>query len=408
MEKEGYMKKPFDSLRYRYIAIIASSLFLAIGLVIFFVAGFVTGIDFGSGYSEEVRIAPLGFSCAYSGDKTMVLSAEAGVLSLTQRDERGVKTVQFSPDAYPLSGDIAEAMDDYGIEVTVKDPLLPSDNLIAGFGYPCRLSSDPMRVNFATDTVDITIEDMRAALSPLGNASVQTVGETSDAGFQIRISADEGETEADVEERVNNVLGDAFGSENIVVMRSDFVGPKFSSSLFRNSITGVLLALALILIYVAFRFRFAYAVSSIIALMHDVLAMLSFILIFRLEVSSTTIAAVLTIIGYSLNNTIVIFDRVRENIKQEKKLSVEDVISMSVRQSLTRTVITSLTTLFAIVPLAFLGSGDIQLFAINLTWGLVAGAYSSVFLAPAFLSFFHRVMPINIEKEKKEEEYSLV
>ena len=142
--------------------------------------------------------------------------------------------------------------------------------------------------------------------------------------------------------------------------------------------------------------------------MHDVLAMLSFILIFRLEVSSTTIAAVLTIIGYSLNNTIVIFDRIRENIKIEKKLDVESLISMSVRQSMTRTVITSLTTLFAIVPLAFRGSGDIQLFAINLTWGLIAGAYSSVFLAPAFLSFFHRIMPINVEKEKKEEEYSLV
>ena len=237
---------------------------------------------------------------------------------------------------------------------------------------------------------------------------MQTVGEASDAGFQIRVNAGENETQADIEGRVNSALGSAFGAENIVIMRADFVGPKFSSSLFRDSVLGVLLALALILVYVAFRFRFAYAVSSIIALMHDVLAMLSFILIFRLEVSSTTIAAVLTIIGYSLNNTIVIFDRIRENIKIEKKLDVESLISMSVRQSMTRTVITSLTTLFAIVPLAFLGSGDIQLFAINLTWGLIAGAYSSVFLAPAFLSFFHRIMPINVEKEKKEEEYSLV
>ena len=402
------MKKPFDSLRYRYIAIIASSLFIAAGAVMFFAKGFVTGIDFGSGYSEEVRIAPLGFSCSYSGNKTMVLSVESGALTLTMRDEAGVETVRFSPADYPLSGDIAEAMKGYGIDASIVDPLLPSENLIAGFGFPGRLSSDPMRINFATDTVDVTIEDAREALAPLGGASVQTVGESSDAGFQIRINAEEGETQSDVETRVNNVLGDAFGSGNIVVMRSDFVGPKFSSSLFRNSITGVLLALALILIYVAFRFRFAYAISSIIALMHDVLAMLSFILIFRLEVSSTTIAAVLTIIGYSLNNTIVIFDRVRENIKLNKKLDVEAIISMSVRQSMTRTVITSLTTLFAIVPLAFLGSGDIQLFAINLTWGLIAGAYSSVFLAPAFLSFFHRIMPIDIEKEKKEEEYSLV
>ena len=402
------MKKPFDSLRYRYIAIAASSIFILAGIVMFFAKGFVTGIDFGSGYSEEVRIAPLGFSVSYDGDKNAVLSAESGILTLTMRDPSGVEIISFRPEEYPLSGDIAEELELHGAEVSVKDPLLSSSNLIAGFGFPAVLSESPVRVNFATDTVDVRIEDVREALAPIGGASVQTVGEASDAGFQIRVNAGENETQADIEGRVNSALGSAFGAENIVIMRADFVGPKFSSSLFRDSVLGVLLALALILVYVAFRFRFAYAVSSIIALMHDVLAMLSFILIFRLEVSSTTIAAVLTIIGYSLNNTIVIFDRIRENIKIEKKLDVESLISMSVRQSMTRTVITSLTTLFAIVPLAFLGSGDIQLFAINLTWGLIAGAYSSVFLAPAFLSFFHRIMPINVEKEKKEEEYSLV
>ena len=206
----------------------------------------------------------------------------------------------------------------------------------------------------------------------------------------------------------SSLLFSAFGEENTVVLQSDFVGPKFSSSLFRDSITGLLIALVLILGYIAIRFRFSYAISSIIALFHDVLAMLSFILIFRLEVSSTTIAAVLTIIGYSINNTIVIFDRVRENLKLEKGKSVDDVIALSVRQSLTRTIMTSLTTLVAIVPLAILGSGDIQLFAINLTWGIIAGAYSSNFLAPAFLHYFHKIMPIDKENEKKEEEYSLV
>ena len=108
----------------------------------------------------------------------------------------------------------------------------------------------------------------------------------------------------------------------------------------------------------------------------------------------------LTIIGYSINNTIVIFDRVRENIKKEKGMDVDGIIALSVRQSLTRTVMTSLTTLVAIVPLAIFGSGDIQLFAVNLTWGIIAGAYSSNFLAPAFLHYFHRLMPIDAVKEK--------
>ena len=281
-------------------------------------------------------------------------------------------------------------------------------NVVTGFGFPAVLTSSPVKVNYATDTVDVTIEDVREALAPLGSVNVQTVGSQSEAIYQIRITVAEGDTQRDAEQKVNNLLFSAFGEKNTVVLQSDFVGPKFSSSLFRDSITGLLIALVLILGYIAIRFRFSYAISSIIALFHDVLAMLSFILIFRLEVSSTTIAAVLTIIGYSINNTIVIFDRVRENLKLEKGKSVDDVIALSVRQSLTRTIMTSLTTLVAIVPLAILGSGDIQLFAINLTWGIIAGAYSSNFLAPAFLHYFHKIMPIDKEKEKKEEEYSLV
>ena len=406
MEKK--MKEPFNSLKYRYIAMACSAIFIIAGIIMFFVAGFVTGIDFGSGYSEEIKVSPLGFSASYTGDKTAVLSVESGILTLTLRSPEGVETVSFDPVQYPLSGDVAAALEEHGIDTAVADPLLPSSNLIAGFGFPAVLSDTPVRVNYATDTVDVTIEDIREALSSLGSVNVQTVGKESDAGFQIKVNVEEGEGQSDVEARVNGALFSAFGEENIVIMRADFVGPKFSSSLFRDSVLGIALALVLILGYIAVRFRIAYALSSILALVHDVLAMLSFILIFRLEVSSTTIAAVLTIIGYSLNNTIVIFDRIRENVKTEKRLTVSEIISMSVRQSMTRTVITSLTTLFAIVPLAFLGSGDIQLFAVNLTWGLLAGAYSSVFLAPAFLLIFNRFMPVNVEKEKKEEEYSLV
>ena len=207
---------------------------------------------------------------------------------------------------------------------------------------------------------------------------------------------------------MNSALSAAFGSENVVVMQSDFVGPKFSSSLLKSSCYAILLAILLILLYISLRFRLSYAISSIIALFHDVLMMLALIVIFRLEVSATTIAAILTIIGYSLNNTIVIFDRVRENVAENPKESVDSLINLSVRQSLTRTIITSLTTLCAIVPLAIFATGDIKLFAINLTWGIVVGAYSSNFIASGLLSLFNRVSPINKVKEKKREDYSLV
>lgn len=399
--------RQLNVLRYRFIAMGASGAFILIGIVLFFILGFNLGIDFGSGYAEEFQVAPLGFSVSYSGPGQAELSIEGGALALSIRDSHGVDTAVFNPAGYPLSGDVAAGLEEKGCDVTLADPSLPSVNIVTGFGFPASLSS-PVRVNFATDTVDVTIEDIREALSGI-DVDVQMVGDEADGRYQIRTEILEGEDQQAAERRIGTPLAAAFGAENIVVLRSDFVGSRFSSSLFSDSLLGLAIALALILLYVSIRFRFAYAISAIIALCHDVLAMLSFILIFRLEVSATTVAAVLTIIGYSLNNTIVIFDRVRENIKADRTADVDDQIARSARQSVTRTMITSLTTLFAILPLAILGSGDIQLFAINLTWGIVAGTYSSMFLAPAFLHYASRRMPINVEKEKKEEEeYSLV
>lgn len=394
-------------LRYRFIAMGASGLLIVVGIILFFVLGFNTGIDFGSGYSERIQIAPVGFTVSYPETDNAVLSVNNRTLELTIRSSDGVAVTSFTEDVYPTTAEIVDKLNSLGLDAVLYSEER-TGNVVTGFGFPAVLTSSPVKVNYATDTVDVTIEDVREALAPLGSVNVQTVGSQSEAIYQIRITVAEGETQRDAEQKVNNLLFSAFGEENTVVLQSDFVGPKFSSSLFRDSITGLLIALVLILGYIAIRFRFSYAISSIIALFHDVLAMLSFILIFRLEVSSTTIAAVLTIIGYSINNTIVIFDRVRENLKLEIGKSVDDVIALSVRQSLTRTIMTSLTTLVAIVPLAILGSGDIQLFAINLTWGIIAGAYSSNFLAPAFLHYFHKIMPIDKEKEKKEEEYSLV
>ena len=404
------MKKPFDVLDYRIAAIAVSSLFILAGLAVFIVLGFNTGIDFGSGYSERISIAPVGFTVSYAGDENAVLSVENSMLVLTKRGSGGVTRTVFDPSLYRTTDDIVDALCDEGADaelVRSED----SRNLITGFGYPITLSDEKSHVNYATDTVDVSIEDIREALADIDSVNVQTVGRESDAIYQIRIPVDEESTRGDAERVVSNALSDAFGSENIVIMQSDYVGPKFSSSLFRDSILALLIALVLILGYVALRFRLSYSLSAIIALFHDVLSMLSFVLIFRLEVSSTTIAAVLTIIGYSINNTIVIFDRVRENIKDAKGAvgDVDGLIALSVRQSVTRSVMTSLTTLVAIVPLAVFSSGDIKLFAINLTWGIIIGAYSSNFLAPAFLHYFHRIMPIDKMKEKKEEEeYSLV
>ena len=402
-------KKPFGVLRYKFIAFGVSLAFILAGIIVFFVCGgFNTGIDFGSGYSERVQIAPLGMTVRYSGPETATLSVSSNTLTLQFRSSSGVRSYSYSPESYPTVGDLAKAMESDGAEVSVRDGSLMTADLVSGFGFPATLASSWTRLNFATPTRDVYIEDVRSALASLGNANIQTLGAASSGYFQVRVNVEDGESQESIEQKVSSALYSAFGEENVVVMQSDFVGPKFSSSLIKSSVYAILIAIALVLVYIALRFRIAYAVSSIVALFHDVLMMLSLIAVFRLEVSSTTIAAILTIIGYSLNNTIVIFDRVRENPKEMKKSGVDDVIDLSVRQSLTRTVITSLTTLFAIVPLAIFASGDIKLFAINLTWGILVGAYSSNFIAPGLLSILNKVWPINAEKARKAEDYSLV
>ena len=401
--------KDIDVLKFKVPALIFSSLFIVAGIIVFILLGFNAGIDFGSGYSESVQIAPLGMTVSYEGSESAVLSVSGTTLTLTFRSASGVEEKEFPSSLYPTVGELGAALAASGLNVKVVDPTLCTENLVSGFGYPMTLTTSPGRINFSTEGEDVTISSLRSALSEIDGVKVQTVGDKNSGAFQVRVLLKENEGQSEAERRINGELSKVYGEENIVVLQSDFVGPKFSSSLFRSSVIAILIAFVLILLYISVRFRISYALSSIIALIHDVLMMLSFVVILRLEVSSTTIAAVLTIIGYSLNNTIVIFDRVRENIKENRGSDPASMVSWSVRQSFTRTFITTLTTLFAIVPLSIFSTGDIRNFAINLIWGLVVGAYSSSIIAPALLMVFHRKFPIDKIKEKKEEEeYSLV
>lgn len=398
------MKRNLPIIKNRYISIAISLVLLLVGIVCFFLFdGFNKGIDFESGLSEQIQIAPVGLKLSYVGDDDLTLSVSANHLVLTKRGVSGVKVTEFSETAYPLVDDIAKALSlEQGIAVEVVDGSLKTADLVSGFGFPATLSSAPISVNFASPGTDVTIDQIRDALKGR-SVNVQTVGALNKGIFLLKLSVQEGDTQDSMENDIKQSLSNAFSAENVVILQSDFVGPKFSSTLISSSIKAVLIAVLLILAYIWIRFRFSYAISAIIALLHDVLMMLSFIVVFRLEVSSTTIAAVLTIIGYSLNNTIVIFDRIRENVQLYKSKKIDECIDFSVTQSLTRTVITSLTTLFAVVPLAIFSTGAIQLFAYNLVWGIIAGTYSSNFLAPAFLHWFNKVKPINVEKIKKPE-----
>lgn len=243
-------------------------------------------------------------------------------------------------------------------------------------------------VQIDPDTTSATIEQVRSSLASISGVQVQTLGADGEQRYSIRVLA----ADQDAGEAVNlgadvlSILRNEFGDAAVTEESSEFVGPQFSANLAQQTflLTGV--ALGLILLYIWVRFRLAYAVSAIVPLIHDVAFMLVFIGAFQIEVSTATVAAVLTVIGYSLNDTIVIFDRIRENEGLMRGAGFYEVVNTSITQSLTRTLITSLTTLLAVIAIFIFSTGTIQDFALNLIVGVVVGTYSSIAIAsPALL-----------------------
>ena len=394
------LKKDIPVIKLRWYSWALAGVLLlagAISLVAF--GGFNLGVDFESGLSQRIQIAPVGLEVTYNGNKDAVLSISGSALSLEVRGDEGVSTTSFRFAAYPTAKDLASALAGVAqVSATAVDGSLKSEDLLSGYGFPATLSATPTRLNFQS-TGKASIEDVRSALASLGNVKVQTVGSATSQTFQVRLGIKDNSTQSSMEDEVKAALAAHFGEGDVVVLQSDYIGPKFSATLLSSSILAIVVAMALILVYVWIRFRFAYAVSSLIALLHDILMMLTIISLLRLEFSSTTIAALLTIIGYSLNNTIVIFDRVRENVMLNKDVSLSAHINRSVTQSMSRTVMSAVTTLVAILPLAIFASGDIQLFAVNMGFGILFGTYSSNLLAPAMLYWISKAQKkANVEK----------
>ncbi|MGI6466101.1 MAG: protein translocase subunit SecF [Sphaerochaetaceae bacterium] len=396
-------KKIYPITKYRFFALALSLLLLIAGVVAFITfGGFNLSIDFQSGFSQRVQIAQEAVSFTYSGEESVTLNLSGQILTLITRDSSGTKYQEFPLSEYPTVGSLANKVSQEvsGVKAVAVDPNSKSSDLITGFSLPATLSDQPFSLNGTnpTTTSYVTIDQVREALD--SGAQVQVVGEAHRQVFQLRLSNDDNLTEQELSKSVLDSLENSFGKNSIVVLQSDFVGPKYSSSLVSGSILIVVVAIALILLYIWFRFKLTYALASIINLIHDTFVLIGFIVIFQLEVSTTTIAAILTIIGYSLNNVIVIFDRVRENRVILKKISFSELLDTSVSQSLTRTLYSSLTTALAILPLAIFASGTIQLFAIEMVFGIVVGAYSSNLFAPAILMWISKEKEIKGEVKK--------
>lgn len=259
-----------------------------------------------------------------------------------------------------------------------------------GFNYGVEFQPGlSLQVKVLPDKAKATTGTVIKALSAVNGYQVQGIGNSADQVFDIKVRQPRTGAPADFSQSMTNtVMGDlekAFGSGSVVSQSSVFVGPRFSSDLTRQIALMVILTVAVILVYLSFRFRFAYAVGAVVATLHDTLMMIAFIGALQIEISTAIIAAVLTIIGYSLNDTIVVFDRIRENEKLMRESTFISVIDTSITKSLSRTIVTSFTTFLAVLAIFVFTTGSIQDFALALIIGIVWGTYSSIFIASPVL-----------------------
>ncbi len=239
---------------------------------------------------------------------------------------------------------------------------------------------------------DVNIEDVRRELRGIGmgDSTIQHYGSKDE--ILIRMMRSPKRVEG-LQGEIIKALEVVYGQGNIELRRTEVVGPQVGAALRKQAALAMAYALIGILIYITIRFEFRFAVAAILALVHDVLITLGAFAVTNKELSLPVIAAFLTIVGYSLNDTIVVFDRIRENLKLFRRESYEAVFNRSINETLSRTILTSLTTMLVVLALFFLGGEVIHDFAFALLVGIVVGTYSSIFVASPILVFWQRLMP---------------
>tara|TARA_B100001057_G_scaffold486790_1_gene568502 strand:- start:46 stop:927 length:882 start_codon:yes stop_codon:yes gene_type:complete len=213
----------------------------------------------------------------------------------------------------------------------------------------------------------------------LGDISVKNFGTETD--FLIKF---ENSNNKDVIEEIKNNLDKSFGN-NFDFRRVENVGPKVSAELLRSGIIAITVALALMLIYIWIRFEWQFSLGAILALFHDVIVTLGLFSLLGLEINLSIIAAVLTIVGYSMNDTVVIFDRVRENLRKYSDIKIYELTNISINETLSRTLITSITTLLALLSIFFFGGEILKGFSLAMIFGVIFGTYSSIYIANTVL-----------------------
>jgi preprotein translocase subunit SecF len=383
------MKRVIPFIKFRFLAFIVSTLVVAGGIGgTLLTRGFNWGVDFKGGLSQQIQIAPTAFRITNISSQEIDFNLSDDEISYLKTGEKKevfarVKGQSLADLTAQLEkgGDLKiEILDRSGVDTA----LLIKVHKIIGLGKE-------LIVNHRLpegSTPEATIDTVREVLLPVvPSVTIQAVGNAIDQDFMIRcdptgFKATADSPAADVAARaIISALETKFSAGTVIEQQRESLGPQQAQSLATGSVVALAVALVIMLIYVSFRFRINYAFAAVAALIHDALTTIAFVGVFQVEVNTAVVAALLTIIGYSINDTVVIYDRVRENEKLLKGNPLGHIMNVSLSQTLSRTIITSLIVFVAIFPLYIFGTGPVKDFSFTMIFGIITGTYSSIFIA---------------------------
>ncbi|MDR1910067.1 MAG: protein translocase subunit SecF, partial [Spirochaetaceae bacterium] len=380
--------------------------------------GFNLGVDFQAGLIQEVQFAPAALRLRYAGPGNATLSLDRLGLSVVVTGVGVEGTTYRFPyaeyrDMGALRAALAETVEGLEAEAAEGEDIdgSPSNLLIQSTQGDPLLGAEPYVLHYLpADYPELPIGEVREALADLGTVSVQVLGQSRERRFMIRIEDREQEGPVPAG-RIISALEDRFGAGEVAVTRSDYVGSRFSKQLTDQAGYLMALTLLLILIYASIRFKPQFALGAVLAIAHDALIMVGFITWTGMEFNTTTIAAILTILGYSINDTIVIFDRIRETRRIYPDEDFAGILDRSLTETLSRTIITTVTTMLAVISLyifttralyqaglplgeklaaIFTEHSNMKDFALALLAGMVSGVYSTIFIASGVASFWEK------------------
>lgn len=382
------MKRVFPFSKYIVPAVVLSAVLILSGLIPLLTKGINFGIDFKPGLVTEVRLVEPVMELAYNGAASVAVEINPWDVTLVISGVGAENETRVYPFAeYATVGDMAAAMSGVeGVSAKAITASIPADGLFANSAVASVLSSVPYDLYYSGDGQLADAEAVRNALAGLEDVSVKVAGEGAGEVFQIRIGdSGDGRTSMDLQKSITDALAAAFGGDNVAIIKTDFIGAQFSGSLVLQSVLLVVAALFLIWIYATIRFKWDFALASVIAITHDALIIISFIAWSQMEFNTVTLAAILTIIGYGINDTVVVLDRVRENTRIMNTKNFMDIVNQSQSDCFGRTMITTITTLLAVTALCIFTTGSIHDFALALIVGIISSAYSTIMITSAFL-----------------------